>query len=268
MSSELIKARQQLSRIGTLLKQEKMQPAGQNMMEALSAVLRNPLMKAEREEFENMIYAAVSALNNSAALRKIYPLTLSYSPGTERQLLDEIKELVAAISEAALGDAQKQMALLEQQKQEELAKGQKHLDDNEHDAARAVFSNLAGQHPEDAQLQAQIGDSFLKAGLYDDAVNYLTSSVEIDPNAAYAYNRLGIALRRQSKFALAEQYYFKALKFIGKDPGILFNMGRLYIEWGQWESAIRVATEALHMTPDFAEARKLLEYAQKQSGQQ
>lgn len=264
MSTELIKARQALSRVGTLIKQEKLLPAAQSMQQGLSAMLKNPLMKAEREEFESMIYTALGVLNNSPALRKIYPLTLNYQPGTERQLLDEIKELVAALDEAALSVAQEQLSALERAKQEKFARGQAHLDNNQTDEARGIFLELTEEHPEDAELHAKIGDSFLKAGFFDDAVRYLDSSLTIDPGAAANYNRIGIALRRQGKYPLAEQYYFKALKFIGKDPGILFNMGRLYIEWGQWDSAVRVASEALAMNPGFVEARKLLEYAQKQ----
>lgn len=264
MSNELTKARQHLSKISILLKQGKVQPAAQSMQDALTAVVKNPLMKAEREEFEQMIDNAVRVMNNSKELRTIYPLTLNYQPGTERQLLDEIREMVAAINEAALENAQQQLALLEQKKQEELAKGQAQLENQQFDEARATFSSLADEHPTDAKLKTEIGDSFLKAGLYEDAVNYLADALELDPNEAYTYNRIAIALRRQHKFNLAEQYYFKAIKFIGKDPGILFNLGRLYMDWQQWDSAIRVATEALNVKPDFEEARKLLEYVKKQ----
>ncbi len=265
MSNELSKARQQLSKINSLLKQQKVLPAGQALHDGLVAMIKNPLMKAEREEFEGLLSSAVQIMNNDAGVRKIYPLKLEYQPGAERQLLENIKEMVAAINEATVGDAQEQMALLEQKKQEGLAKGQAHLDNNEYEEAKATFSHLANEHPDDAHLKARIGDSFLKAGFFDDAVNYLADSLELDPSAAFSYNRIGMALRKQHKFSLAEQYYFKALKFIGKDPGILFNLGRLYVDWKQWESAERVATEALNINPDFIEARQLLEYVKKQA---
>ena len=268
MSNELPRARQQLAKIPSLLKQKKPLPAIQSLHDGLIAVIKNPLMKAERDEFEQMLADALRAVNSDAGVRQSYPLMLEYQPGAERQLLEAVNEMLAAINEIAMEGAQEQLVLLEQKKEAGFAKGQAHLDHNEYEEARVVFSTLAEEYSEDARLKARIGDAFFKAGLFEDAVTYLADSLEIDPEAAFAYNRIGMALRKQNKFNIAEQYYFKALQFLGKDPGILFNLGRLYIDWQQWESAERIAAEVVDLKPDFTEARQMLEYVRKRSGKQ
>ena len=40
-------------------------------------------------------------------------------------------------------------------------------------------------------------------------------------------------------------------------------MGRLYVDWKKWDKAVKAAQGALQLDPDFAEARKLMAYAEK-----
>jgi Tetratricopeptide repeat. len=74
---------------------------------------------------------------------------------------------------------------------------------------------------------------------------------------------VGIALRKMERYETAEKYYKKALEIGGKDVGLLFNLGRLYVEWQHWRKAERTAQLIVKLDPDFAEGKKLLEYILK-----
>ena len=55
MSARLTKARQQLTQIRSMLKQGKYHPAAQAYHDGLLTILKEPLMKAEKEEFQRML---------------------------------------------------------------------------------------------------------------------------------------------------------------------------------------------------------------------
>lgn len=266
MSAELIKARQNLTQIRGMLRQGKIMPAAQSFQSALVAVLKNPLMKAEREEFERMLADAAMHMNNDAELRKVFPLKIDYVPGQERALLDILRELVEAVNKAAVDEAQGVLDKMAQRKQEELARGQAHLDAQEFDKAADVFSGLAREFNEDPALRGDIGERFLKAGRYEEAFEYLAQALEMNPDMVHLYNRIGIALRKLGKFETAEKYYFKASQYQGRDPNLFFNIGRLYMDWGKWDKMAKSANAALKLKPDFEEAKKMLEFAIRKIG--
>ncbi|MGE4553626.1 MAG: hypothetical protein AB7D57_10965, partial [Desulfovibrionaceae bacterium] len=78
MSQELIRARKQLANVNTLLKQEKYMAAVKGITDALVFVLKSPLMKSERDEFNELVANAVYHLNSNTELRKHYPLIIKY----------------------------------------------------------------------------------------------------------------------------------------------------------------------------------------------
>lgn len=266
MSNDLTKARQLLTQVRTLLRQGKVMPAAQSFHEALVLVLKNPLMKAEREEFERMLADASAYLDNDPELRKVFPLKIDYKPGAERQVLDTVRELVKAVNEAAVNEAQEHLKLLAARKAAELERGQKLLDDKDYDAANGVFRQLVVEFSDDPALKGDIGERFLKAGRYEEAFDYLSQALDQSPESVHLYNRIGMALRKLGKFEVAEKYYFKAAQYTGRDPNLFFNIGRLYVDWRKWDKVAKAASAALQLKPDFDEARKMLEFATRQMG--
>ncbi len=263
MSSELTKARQQLNQIKSQVKQSKLIPAAQALQSALGTVLRSSLLSSERTEFEDLIRDAAGALANSDTVRKVFPLSLAYAPGQEREFLDTVQQLLEILEGMALENAEEQMQLLEARKKIGLDNAQQHLDKKEYDKAEAAFSGLAKQMPNDVDLLRDIGERYLKAERYENAFTYFSQAIEIDPSLVSLYNRIGIALRKLNNFETAEMYYLKALQYAGKDPNLFFNIGRLYIEWEKWAKAEQVANIILKLDPNFVEAGKLLSFAQK-----
>ncbi|MEF2145185.1 MAG: tetratricopeptide repeat protein [Desulfovibrionaceae bacterium] len=263
MSVELIKARKRLTEVNSLLKQKKHLAAAQALSQALLTILKNPLMKNEREEFASLIEQAVYNLNQDKGLRQVYPLVIKYTPGEEKKLYQTIQELVTELQAHVTEEAQNDLALREQARQAELARGQAHLDNKQFDAARDVFNELLHNNKNDSELKADVADRYIKASQFDDALSLLEEALKHDPKALFLYNRIGIVLRKLKQYDTAEKYYIKALEFTHKDEYLYFNLGRLYYDWKQWDKMKDAAEHALSINPGFKEAEKMRQFALK-----
>ena len=264
MSAELTKARQQLSQVRTLLRQGKILPAVQGTQSALLALLKEQLIKTERQEFEQLLQDAVTYLANDAAVRKIYPLQLAYTPGQERECNESLKDLIAALHDLVAEEAQEQLRQREERKRALLARGKAELADGATEKGLQTFAGLEQDFPDDPMLRGEIGKMLLEAGQFEAAVEYLKHALEIAPDLLPLYNLIAIALRKLDRFEIAEQYYLRATEHMRMEPTLYFNIGRLYVDWKKWEKAVKAAHAALRLKPDFIEAQKLIAYAEKQ----
>lgn len=262
MPNELTKARQQLAQIRTYLRLEKPLPAIQALHSTIITVLKNPLMKSEKEEFSTMLEDAVYSIMADPGVKKLYPLSITYTRGNERQLLDEVRQLLETVDSVIRSSAQETLRQMEERRRSLLISGDAHLSNGEKDKAKADFATLAKEFKNDSGLLGEIGEIYLKYGEYEEAIEYLEAALKINPELVHLYNHIGMALRKVKNFATAEKYYLRASNYLGRDPNLFFNLGRLYVDWEQWDKAIRSAVAALKVKPDFIEAQKLKEYAE------
>lgn len=263
MSQDIVSVRRQIKLANSSLRQGKQIPAVQAVIGALRLMLSTPLMKAERDEFSNLVKEALGHINNDALVRKFYPLELLYSPGEEKPLLESMVELLDVLKENTMSEVGELAKALAAKKEAALVKGQEHLDRQDYDNARSVFGAISKEFPDDAQVRSDIGEKYLNAALYEDAVECYIEAVHLDPNVLPNYNRLAIALRKLGRFEVAEEYYMRALPLAPEDPNLLFNIGRLYLEWEKWGKAVEFGEKAHTANPSFAEARKLASFARK-----
>ncbi len=266
MSAQLIKARSLIASINSHLKQSKLIPAAQALHDAVVIILQNKLMKAEKQEFAQLLDTAIYALSGNKKLKEIYPLIINYSEGEERALLEQIKDLLKelqASSEAEVKDLLKQM---QQRKNDGLKAVADLLEQGEVEHAKKAADRLIKDFPHDADLKADIADLFLKAEEYKVAFDYLDAALKDDPEAVHLYNRIGIVLRKMQDFTTAEQYYDRALTFCKTDEYLYFNIGRLYHDWQKWAKMGEAAKKALEINPNFSQAAKMLQFANKKLG--
>lgn len=263
MSQDVVSVRRQIKLVSLSLRQGKHISAVQAVIGVLRLMLSTPLMKAERDEFAVLVKESLDYINNDAMVRKLYPLELLYSPGEEKLLLGSMVELLDVLKENTMSEAAELMKSMAARKDAALAKAQGSLDSKDYDNARAVFKSVCIEFPDDAQLRGAIGEKYLNVALYEDAVNYYAEAVHLDPHALSNYNRMGIALRKLGRFDVAEDYYMRALHLAPEDPNLLFNIGRLYLEWGKWDKAVEFGEKACIANPAFDEARKLANFARK-----
>lgn len=263
MSTELIKARSKLSGIQRYLKQKKMLPAIVSLHDAISVILRTPLMAHEKKEFATSVEQALYTLNHDPEFKKICPMILEYSEGQEKQLLSSLKELLEDLQGSAVDEAKELLAAIEEQKGIGLERGKELLKRKKFKDAKFVFNKLTLQFADDTDLKTQIAELLLKAERHEDALEFLTQALKELPESAHLYNRIGMVLRKMERFETSEKYYAKALKLAKTDPGLYFNIGRLYIDWKKWDKVARVAAMAVKISPNFTEAKQMLVFAKK-----
>lgn len=261
--SQLAKARRQANSIRTLIRQKKYLPAIQALYDTVLTMLKTPLMKSEREEFERLIDDGSYHIMADPTVRKSAALEIKYVPGQERELLDTLRMLLEAFQENIQEEAENTIRMTREHREREMSRGQALLDENNADGARGVFAVLARDSGADSEIRVEIGERFLKARQYADAVEYLGDALALNPDAVHIYNNLAMAQRKLGQFAQSEQSYLKAAQGGYKDSHLFFNMGRLYIDWQRWDKAVKAAKAALVIDPDFDEAKKLMEYAEK-----
>lgn len=263
MSAQLSKARSKLGSIKTLLKQEKLLSAVMALQEAVSIYLSTSLLKHEKSDFQRKLEEAVFLLSSDQQLKANYPLVLEYSPGGEKGLHDQLKEIFNELQVNVVDEAREQMNRLEEQKRDELSQARDMLAEEDIDKAEEVFQKLVEEFPEDQDLKIEISDSYLKVDLFQKSLEYLKEAHKNDPDSTYLFNKLGIVLRKAGKFEMAEKAYYEALKRDPNDEVLLFNLGRVYVDWQKWDKAVTAAQKALARNSYFSEARKLRDYARR-----
>jgi len=268
MSAELTKARSQINKVGTFLKQSKPLPAVSALYEAILTVLRSSLMKAEREEFTKLITDAVMLLNGDRNLREFYPLVLNYKPGTEKELADELLNVLSELQASAVEEAKDFIAEKGQRIEKGLADIKALVDEKRLDEAKPMAWKLSREYPHDSDLRARIAEIFITGGLYEEAFSYLDEAIELSPDQIHLYNRIGIVLRKLHKYDIAEKYFMRAVEFAKSDPNLYFNLGRVYLDWQRWDKAEKSSRLALRLLPSFVEAHKLLNFALKKQGKE
>ena len=261
--SQLANSRRQVSSIRTLMRQGKYLPAIQALHDTVLMMLKTPLMKAERDEFEKLISDGAYHIMSDQTVRKAAALEIRYVPGKERELLDSLRMLREVFQEHFQQQAEETMRLVKERREQEMKRGQAMLEAGDVDGARGVFAALSRDASNDADLRAEIGEIFLRAGEYKDAADYLGDAIALKPEAVHLYNSLAVAQRKLGRYEEAEQSYLKAAQRGAGDPHLLFNMGRLYVDWQKWDKALKAARGALALDPSFGEAAKLMAYAEK-----
>ena len=264
--SQLAAARRRLHSIRSLIRQGEPFSAVQVLREAVSIVFSEPLMKSEKREFQRMISDASYYIVCDQHIRKLAPeLELAYVPGRERVFLAKVDMLLEKIDEKVHEDAQEAARLLlEDKMRQDMELGRQMLDAGLMDDARGVFAELAREHQNCGKLLHDIGGSFLRAGAYADAVCYLEEALKLEPGSLPVSSSLAVALRRMGRYAEAERVYLEALREGNGAPHLLFNLGRLYVDWKKWDRAVKAAQCALRLEPGFSEARRLLEYSERE----
>lgn len=263
MSKGLFDARRQLSSVTTMIKQDKVANAVQTMYGGLQGMLREQLLKSERDEFSQIITNAVRALNGNEKIRTHFSIQISYTPGQESALLDTIRLLMETMDSVALEEADRMFKEREARKKAQLEQALADLAAGKVEAAKSVFATLTFEHPDDVSLLVEISEGLEKAGHLDDAILYMEKAAALDPDSAYIQNRLGILYRKAKKYENSEQAFTKAQTLTPDDPYIYFNKGRLYLDCEKWQQAKDAAMNALLLEPSFIEAEKLAEYAAK-----
>jgi tetratricopeptide (TPR) repeat protein len=140
------------------------------------------------------------------------------------------------------------------------------LEEGRKDEGGMVLEQAVRQTPvqDRKAMQVKVAEAYLAAECFAEAEKLFSGVLESDPGELQLYNRLGIALRRQGKYAEAERCYNQALMVHPDNPAVIYNLGVLYVQMKQLPKAIQFFERALKINPNFKDARETL--AQLRSG--
>ncbi len=262
MSDNIATIRQTLRQVPSQVKQGNSSAAVQAIQNGLKVMRGGTLLRPERKELTELLENAVMSLSMDPGVKALFPEPLTYTPGNEAQLSDNINQLQASLATQAHNEAEEARRLAQEKKMQRLEKGRAELSSNV-DKGRATLLSLGRDYPQDAQLLGDIGEAFLKAKLYDEAVTFLTEALDLRDDILPLYNSIGIALRELKRFPLAETYYLRASKYLRNDPNLYFNISRLYLEWNKLDKARQAVSVALKLDPDFVHAQRMLAHVDK-----
>lgn len=263
MSKGLFEARRKLSSVATLVRQDKPLNAAQALFDGLQAMLREPLLKSEKEEFARFVENAVREINYNKIIQTQFSLQLTYNPGEESALLDNVKLLLETLEALAVDEADKAFQEREARKKVRFAEAMDLIAAGKAEEGKKILKSLATEYYDDASLMVEASEALEKAGHLEEAVVYMEKAQFLVKDDVYILNKLGILYRKVGRREESEKMFLEAERRTPDDPYLLFNKGRLYLDWQRWHECLAAAKAALALQPDFEEAGKMADYAAK-----
>ena len=127
-------------------------------------------------------------------------------------------------------------------------------------AAREAIANVAGgemvakYNPDNAEVQAFLGSSYVDVGRIPEGIARLEQALRLDPRSAKAHNELGGALLKQQRVADAVARFRQAVALAPSDDRLIYNLGKALGAGGRTAEAAREFQRALALNPDLWEA--------------
>jgi tetratricopeptide (TPR) repeat protein len=151
-----------------------------------------------------------------------------------------------------------------------LEKGEAHLEAGRLDKAEKHFRKALEYDADNLRAIFGLGNTSLSAGKMEAAREIFEKIMSIDlafgPENKFLFNEFGIRMRKCGLLDMARAYYEKALHVAEADENLLFNLGRVYFELGEFSAAMAAAERALAVNPGFLIALKLKAAAGKKAG--
>jgi tetratricopeptide (TPR) repeat protein len=98
-----------------------------------------------------------------------------------------------------------------------------------------------------ASKYIKTGDTFFKAGNFDEAIAHYTKAIELQPDNVNAYNLRAKTFEKQSKFNLALEDYKRIIILNPKDKIVFFNTARMHQQLKQWEDAVAMSSKYIEL---------------------
>lgn len=117
--------------------------------------------------------------------------------------------------------------------------------------------------PASAKAQFELGNSYVQANQWEQALAAYERTIELDPNYQAAYANMGVVYYQLGQLDLAASQYQKALELDPNDGEVAYNLGALYLQQALssgeqpdpelLNQAVTQLQHALELTPDLPE---------------
>jgi tetratricopeptide (TPR) repeat protein len=119
-------------------------------------------------------------------------------------------------------------------------------------AAVVVLCNwpLVSKIEERANTCLNVGLSLYNEGRLDEAAEFLSAGLELDPEYVDCHNALGIVRMQQRQYATAVVHFRRAVELNPYHAAARYQLGRLLVQEGKLEEAAKQFEHLLRSTPD------------------
>lgn len=132
--------------------------------------------------------------------------------------------------------------------------------------ARGHLQIAAQIDSKDHDVLYELGQSYSKLNLLDEAIRTLQAADQIKPGTDYVLDRLAQAHAQKGEYAVAERVYQRIPEH-RRRPFVLQHLGMMYLEQGQHQKALPYLEAAARKQPDNHNIHYALGTAQEATGQ-
>jgi tetratricopeptide (TPR) repeat protein len=139
----------------------------------------------------------------------------------------------------------------------------------QNDGSKAIYNyNIAqGLNPKSPMAKLRVGQLWMRARNYKDALIYYQEVVKIDSTFAPAYRELGYLLSRANRNDEAQQNYKKFLRLSGGNTTARIQYANTLIELKNYQEAINQINEVLRTDTSNNDLNRALAYSYFETGQ-
>ncbi len=125
----------------------------------------------------------------------------------------------------------------------------------QYEEAIAEFQKALDKDPEQANIVANMADSYSKLEKNEEALKAYQRAIELDPNEAAFHTNMGVLLSQMGKMDESQEAFKKAAELNPAGSAQNFyNIGATMVNNGQTEAAIESFRQAISVDPNFSEA--------------
>ncbi|BEI91526.1 uncharacterized protein CcaverHIS019_0403460 [Cutaneotrichosporon cavernicola] len=129
--------------------------------------------------------------------------------------------------------------------------------DRDYVQARDAYMRVLGHQPDHAKVLQQLGWLYHQPGApfanHEQAIDYLTKSLETDPHDAQSWYLLGRAFMASQRYNKAYEAYQQAVYRDGRNPTFWCSIGVLYFQINQYRDALDAYSRAIRLNPYISE---------------
>jgi tetratricopeptide (TPR) repeat protein len=127
--------------------------------------------------------------------------------------------------------------------------------EGKHEEAIAEFKKALEKDNEQANIWANMADSYSKMGKDAEAVETFKKAIAIRPNEAALYTNMGVVLSKMGKNAESQEAFKKAAELNpASSAQNFYNIGATLVNNGKTQEAADAFRQAIAADPNFAEA--------------
>ncbi len=230
-----------------------------SLCDALKMLNTSTVFGREKFEVEILIDEVLRTLSGMSQLKSIFPNGLSLKKGQEAKLYKTLRAIHDKIQTAIEQAEMEKMREYKLSIDKAILAGQKLLDAKNFVEAKRIFRKAADKFADEPGIDQDIGGRLIRAGLPQDALEYLEAAIQKDPRDPRPYTHLVMAYEMLGELEKGIELTRDALRNFGPNDRTYLIQARLFFKLKKWDEAFDAAEAALAINPLAAAAQKIID---------